>query len=170
MTLSGQTSKIYTFTIKQQFDTQNKALIQWLDTMVQECLTISLEDSNEYCEAVSRATLAGGYAHLLCSPIRAMEQVQTIRDGNKVQNELTSYNLHRHFQYLVICRLHELLQDLLVAVRFKDPEKDFLEYTSDAFASAGIVRYEIGYFKRTLRNGELSSISIVCLPSISADE
>lgn len=66
--------------------------------MVRECLTISLDDSDEFFQAVRRATLAGGYAHLLCSTTEAVEQVRTILDGIKVHNEFASYNLHRHFQ------------------------------------------------------------------------
>lgn len=133
--------------------------------MVRECLTISLDDSDEFFQAVRRATLAGGYAHLLCSTTEAVEQVRTILDGIKVHNEFASYNLHRHFQYVVICRLNELLQESLTAVRFEDPEREFPAYTLDAFASAVILRDEVGYFKRSLCQRERSGVGHVC-PSI----
>lgn len=129
--------------------------------MVQECLTISLGDREGLCHAVRKATLAGGYAHLLCSTVQATELVQTTRDGFNVENEHHQYNLLVHFRFLVLCRLSELLKESMDAIRFEDSDNEFPVHTSDAFASAVVLWYEMGYFARSLRNGELSRVSHV---------
>lgn len=131
--------------------------------MVRECLTISLQDRDGYCHAVRKVTLAGGYAHLLCSTIQATEQVSTTRDGANVDNEHDQHNLLIHFRFIVLCRLSELIKESMDAIRFEDPDNELPAYTADAFASAVILRYEMSYFARSLRNGELSSIGHVSL-------
>ena len=160
-TSSGPKSKVYVFKIRSRFNTENAELIQELDTMVRECLTISLEDEVGYCHAVRKVVLAGGYAHLLCSTIRAKETVSTIRDGMDANNEHNQYNLLTQLRFVVLCRLSELLKGIMDAVRFEDTDNEFVVYTADAYASAVVLRYEMGYFARSLRNGELSSIGHV---------
>jgi hypothetical protein len=64
---------------------------------------------------------------------------------------------------MVIYRLNELLQESLAAICFEASEEEFPEYTSNAFALVVILRHEAGYFKRSLRNRELFSVSYVSL-------
>jgi hypothetical protein len=135
-----------------------------LDAMVKMNLTASIRAKDNFSKTINNAALAGGYTHLLCSSIGAGNgSITTILDGVQVENDYIEYNLLLHFRYLVFTRLRELVADILETVRFQDPKDEYPAYTLDAYAASAVLRHELEYFRRSLRNGKLAYLDHVSL-------
>jgi hypothetical protein len=104
---------------------------------------------------ISTSSLAGGYTHLLCSVITITEAANTSRDGLEIENEYNGYNLAAHFKYILVCRLQELIGEILNVLRFEDQGLELPYWCSDAYAAGVILRREMDYFKSSIRNGHL---------------
>ncbi|KAF8853413.1 hypothetical protein BDZ45DRAFT_748622 [Acephala macrosclerotiorum] len=153
---AGETSEAYAHDIDAPFNTLNTKLVLWLDGLVQQKFTLTLQGRGPYTVAIEDAILAGGYIHFLCSSSQDIEEIHTTRDNNPIPNQFTHYNLHIHFRFLVLSRLRELLERTLATIRFEDPENEFPEYTRASYAAAFVLRREVDYFMKNLRNGPLS--------------
>jgi hypothetical protein len=138
-----------------RFTTQNKALVEVLDQFIMQNFSAPLEAEGGELPLIANATLTGGFLYLLCSSRGATELVQTFRDGIGVGNECFEYNLEAHFRYFLICRLRELVDGLLGAIRFEDPFGAYSSWCSHAYAAAVISHCEISHFRSSLRNGHL---------------
>ncbi|CZR67030.1 uncharacterized protein PAC_16929 [Phialocephala subalpina] len=160
-TSTGNNSNHYTHHIDAPFNVRNVMLVTWFDGIVRENSTLKIHGKGRYAQAVENAVLLGGYIYMLCSSSRITEDVQTTRDGAISPNEMVHYALYVHFQYFVLCRLLELMNQTLDIIRFEDPEKQHSAYTQAGYASALILRYEVDHFRRSLRNGPLSQRSQV---------
>lgn len=71
-------------------------------------------------QLISKSTLAGGFMHLLCSLVTVTEAATTSRNRWEVEKEYTAYNIAAHFKYILICRLQELVGEILNILRFED--------------------------------------------------
>ncbi|PVH81052.1 hypothetical protein DL98DRAFT_531512 [Cadophora sp. DSE1049] len=151
---TGRSSTTPVIDIIAPFDTRN------LDTVVHEACAISLKGKDGASQTISSAILAGGYIHLLSSAISAevVERFATTVDGIAYADGPRRYNLETNFKYLAFCRLCELLHSCLDAIRFEDPSGQYPRETLEAYAAAVILRYEVAYFKNSLRYGELSKL------------
>ncbi|KAG4440140.1 hypothetical protein IFR05_004349 [Cadophora sp. M221] len=79
-------------------------------------------------------------------------------DGAYSANELPRHGLHAHIRFLVFCRLEELLHGCLNAIRCQNLPESSPERSLEVFAAAVILRYELVYFRKSLRNGPLSKL------------
>ncbi|KAH7385004.1 hypothetical protein BKA64DRAFT_681942 [Cadophora sp. MPI-SDFR-AT-0126] len=151
---TGRSSTTPVIDINGTFDARS------FDKVVQDACTISLEGKEETSKTISHAILAGGYIHLLSSAISAevLERFVTTVGGMVYANEPRRYYLETYIRYLAFCRLCELLYGCLNAIRFEDPSGQYQRDTLEAYAAAVILRYEVAYFKRSLRYGALSRL------------
>ena len=122
---------------------------------MREWFSAQLEAKVGPSQLISSAALAGGYACLLCSVTQVTEQVTTLQGGYEAQNEHNGYHLEAQFKYVLLCRLRELINEVLEAIRFEDPTNDYPYECSNAYAAAVILRYELDHFKSNIRNGSL---------------
>jgi hypothetical protein len=114
-----------------------------------------LKARNEDSQLISKSTLAGGFIHLLCSLVTVTEAATTSRNGWEVENEYTAYNIAAHFKYILICRLQELVGEILNIFRFEDQGLELPHCHSDAYAAGVILRCEVEYFQNSIKNGHL---------------
>lgn len=117
---------------------------------------------------VAKAAMAGAYLDLICSIKDISERTQTFQGGNVVENAYTGYNLEAHFKYLLICRLRELMQEVMEAARGQDLTRQETSQRGDAYAAAVVLYHEIGHFRRSVRNGFLQNHVCPCSISLSS--
>jgi hypothetical protein len=137
------------------FNTQNSALVEVLDRFIMQNFSAPLEAEGGELPLIPYATLIGGLLYFLCSSTGVTESVQTFRDGMGIENEYLGYNLLAHLRYFLLCRLHELVGNVLEAIRFEDPFGVHRSWCSHAYVAAVISHCEIVHFRRSLRNGYL---------------
>ena len=150
---TGLNSPVYNLLVDGLFDTRNKVVIQELDRMVHAHLIADLRGRDRSSKVICHSVLAGGYMHLLCSTIpnqNAGERVYTTKDGYNCENECPQYGLHEHLQYLVLCRLRELVDVALEGIRVADPNNDLTLEGSNSYAAAVIMKQEVTHFRRSL--------------------
>jgi hypothetical protein len=139
------------------FNSRNKAFVVELDAMILKHLVPDLRGREDVSQAIHKAILASGCAHLLCSTIAAVkDEAHTIMDGIGVLNEYPESNLLLHFRYLVFSRLRELISEVM-DLKIFDPGDEFPSYPAEAYAASVILWYELDYFRRQLRHGSLST-------------
>lgn len=136
------------------FSVQNKTVVAWLDSLARQ-FSADLDAKEGEGKLIATSALIGGYAFLLCSMTGVTEEASTTRDGFPTVNEYNGYNLEVHFKCVLICRIQELLNEILNAARIEDPENMLNYWCSHAHAAAVIARTELHYFKSNIRNGSL---------------
>jgi hypothetical protein len=136
------------------FTTQNEAITTWLDQLARQ-FSPNLKAKEGDCNLISNSALIGGYLFLLCSMAGVNEQVEIFRDGFATENKHNGYNLEVHFKYLLICRIQELLDQILNAARIQDLQNERKYLCSNAYAATVVARTELHYFKGGIRNGSL---------------
>lgn len=151
----GVESKV-SLKIQGQFDTSNKELAAALDWAVNN-ISEELRSKKGEKPLIQQASLAIGYLHVLCSTTAISEHVFTWIDGDLAPNVHKEYNLAAHFKFLVVCRLVELVSDLLAQIRLENGAGDArgMRWGSNAYAAACILRYEILGFRSRLRESNL---------------
>jgi len=136
------------------YNTHNEVVMDGLDGLGRK-FSADLKAKDGDSQLVSTSALAGGFMYLLCSAVRVTEAANTSRDGWEVENEYTAYNIAAHFKYILICRLQELVGQILNTLRFEDPGLELPYHRSDAYAAGVILRCEVDYFKNSIKNGHL---------------
>jgi hypothetical protein len=159
--LAYPVSRNYNFNIDDRFNTQAQPIVTTLDTMALDTLPIILRDKDPHCNAIYMASIICGHLDLLCSAILVNEQVRTTRDHMACNNEYIEYNLRVHFQYIIFSRLCELLHASLENIRLANLGGQDPRRILNAFAASAILRYEVAYFRRSLRHGYLSGFDHV---------
>jgi hypothetical protein len=132
-------------------------LVEHFDHFISLHFSAKLEAKGGESRLIPTASLAGGYLQLLCSVSQTTEYVQTSRNGLHVENEYSGYNLEAHYKYFLVCRLRELIDIVLNAIRLEDPLNQYPYWCSNAYAAAVILRSEVEHFKCSLRNGSLQN-------------
>jgi hypothetical protein len=116
---------------------------------------------------VSKSTLAKGFMHLLYSLVIITKAANTSRNRWEVENKYTAYNIAAYFKYILIYRLQELVEEILNILRFKDQDLELPYCRSNSYAAGVILRYEVEYFKNSIKNGHLRKhMSFPTKPSI----
>ena len=136
------------------FTIQNKDIINSVDGLARR-FSAEVKAKKGNSELISTSALIGGYLHLLCSVIEVNQHVVTFRDGLRVDNEFNGYNVEAQFKYLLICRLQQLLDGSLDAIRLDNQENEPTYQSSNAYAAAVVLRLELNYFKGHIKGGSL---------------
>jgi hypothetical protein len=140
------------YSISGPFTIQNKAVVAWLDGLAGQ-FAADLKAKEGDCELISEAALIGGYQFLLCSMVGVTEHAENFLDGSPIPSEYTGLNLEAHFKNIVVCRLRELMNKNLDAIRTENSDDEYRN--SNAYAAAVTARTETHYFKSNIRNGSL---------------
>lgn len=138
------------------FTTQNLDLIQVLDEFIEKHFSARLLGKTG-CFLVGKASLTGGYLHFLCSTAEVVEVEESAEDHVKVENSPGDHILGAKVKYLLVCRLVELVSELLKAIR---PQQDLnrgRDWISNAYAASVVLHYELYYFKCGVRSGLLKN-------------
>lgn len=77
----------------------------------------NLKAKDGLSQLIEKAALVGGYLHLLCSVVHTTDEGQTVWDGMHGANDYNGYNLEAHYKLLLICRLCELMNEIMDARR-----------------------------------------------------
>jgi hypothetical protein len=161
----GRVSHVYEMEISGRFNTQNEPVVATLDTIALDTLSTTLRDRDHSCNSIHLVSLICGYMSLLCSTIGVTEQVSTTMDGIACMKEQTRFNLHVHLQFFMFCRLSGLLAQSIDNIRLELVHGHKSTRSENAFAAAGVLRYTVAYFRRSLRYGFLSRLNHVSLES-----
>lgn len=141
------------------FTTENILLIRKNDDIARR-FSPNIKTKDKLSELIETAALAGGHLHLLCSVVRATEKGQTFLDGIQGMNDYDSYNLEAHYKVLLICRLQQLIDEVMGSIR----DRVNCEY---AFAAATILRNQLSYFISSLKfRGQKHHTHVSSHPSI----
>lgn len=126
--------------------TWNEAMASAFDEGIRRSLSVKLRAKGEY-QLIPQAVLAGGYAKLRWSTIETTEQVITFRDGQIGHNDSEDHSLAALLRNFFSYRLGELVEEVMVAVRFQDVMDGFPDYCSHAYAAAVILVRELNFFR-----------------------
>lgn len=136
------------------FTTQNKDTISSMDGLARR-FSAEVKAKKGASTLIPTSALTGGYLHLLCSVVDVTEQAATNRDGTQVDNNFNGYNIEKHFKYLMICRLQQLMSGTLEANRVDDQENEPTDRSINAYGAAVVLRRELSYFKGHINGGSL---------------
>ncbi|PVH81050.1 hypothetical protein DL98DRAFT_514957 [Cadophora sp. DSE1049] len=140
----------FSVTFSGTFSTQNDSFS--FDSFIQDHFSSGIEPVlTEFC-AVRNATLASGFANLFCSITSVGEEATTELDGQHTENEYDLHNLGPHFKYYLICRLRELVDSVILAIRFEDGTNEHGAYCADAYAGASILYRKLKCLITSLKN------------------
>lgn len=163
---SAKSTNTIVLHISGPFTPQNREVVEALDRFIQENFSAKLDAKDGETTYIADAALIGGYLYLLCSSRGASEYATTTQDGFPIGNQYTGYNLDAHFKYFLVCRIRELVNTVLDAIRFEDQLKQYPHLCSNAYAAAVIAEKEINQFRSSLRNGWLKPcVSNPCFPT-----
>lgn len=161
-TSAGKTSDPYKHEIDAPFNTKNPTLLLWLDRIARENFSLNIHGQGPHTEVIENTILIGSLMQFLCSASRVIEVVETTRDVTVVPNEMEQYNIHIHLQYFIFDRIRTLMEETLNTICFEDGNIEDPEKAPATHAAAVILRYEVDYFKRNLRNDSIFQDCLVC--------
>jgi hypothetical protein len=132
------------------FTHHNPQMIVMLDTEVFKHFSAKLNANDGFSSLVSTAALAGGYLYLFCccSDSRIRAQVRTLEKDDIVLNDYTEDYLKLSFRRVLLCRIQQLINEVMVAIRFRSDMQ--------SYAAGAVAHVETAFFQASLRNGELS--------------
>lgn len=151
----NETSLNLTLPLCGPFTTQNLNLIKVLDEFIETHFSARLLGKTG-CLLIGKASLAGGYLYFLCSTVRVVELENNTEDHVNVGNGL-GHNLGAEVKYLLVCRLVELVSEILEAIRPQHNRIRGWDWSSNAYAASVVLHYELYYFKCAVRNGVLKN-------------
>ncbi|KAN0104753.1 hypothetical protein V8E51_010498 [Hyaloscypha variabilis] len=144
-------------TIAGEFNTQNPGVREPFDSHVRHLFSANLRPSEAEFSIIETAMTACGYLAMLCSVTEVMETSYTSENGIMVQNTWQHSNLEALFGDFCVCRLRELIEQVMDAARTVVTNEN-QQYCSNAYTASALLYYELKYFKASLKHGHLRTL------------
>jgi hypothetical protein len=143
--------------ISGDFNTHNLGVRKPLDTEIRHSLSATLKTTEVNVSIIAKACTACGYAAFLCSITKVTETSYTAMNGVEVANDYQHPNLKALFRDFVICRLRELINQVMEAARTIHTNQNQQD-CSNAYVASAILYCELKYFKENLEDGHLRTL------------
>ena len=129
-----------------------------LDSYIRRLFSANLKEAAEAnFPVIPDAMTACGYITIFCSVTRVKETSYTAQNGVKVENTWQHSNLEALFRDFCVCRLRELIEQVMDAARTVVTNQN-QQFCANAYAASAILYYELKTFKEKLDHGHLRNL------------